>query len=120
MGDDNWSVRRLANRAGIAESSVRRYIAELETAGIFVTEWPLDKAVIAVRAYRDGHNSKAIALLGDQPYLGSTMWLVSREDPKGVSKMFSTLLQATAFIEQNPFGTYHLSPIGNMGQEAVA
>lgn len=117
MGDEKWSVRRLANRVGMPETSVRRYISELETVGIFITEWTLDRAIIALKAYKGGHGPQAIELLGHQPYIGTTTWLVSGTD---TARVFSNLLQATAYIDQHPHGTYHLSPIGTMGLEAHA
>jgi hypothetical protein len=92
-------------------------VGELEAAGIAVTGWGLNRAVIGIRAYRGGHTKDAIAVIGDLCYIGSTCWLVSGEQ---VAQTFSTLLQATAFIEDHPHGTYHLSPLAAMGLEAVA
>lgn len=116
IGDLNWGSRRMANRAAIPETSVRRMIGELEAAGIAVSDWPLDKAMVALKAYRDGHSKHAIAALAGQPYLSSTSWLVSAG---AEARVFGSLLRATAYIDENPGVTYHLSPVGVMGLDAA-
>jgi hypothetical protein len=119
MGDDVWSVRRLANRCGVREAALARDLAELEAAGVYLREWQLDRAVIAVGAYRGGHGPHAIATLGQVPFLGSTAWLASTDNTTD-AHVFSTLLHATTYIADHPSSTWHLSPVGLMGLEVTA
>lgn len=116
LAEETWSVRRLASRTGMPQTSCRRLIAELEAADVRVTEWPLDRAMIGVKAYLGGHSVEAVRLVGLQPFIGSSSWLVSGDRS---ARVFSTLLQATAYIEEHPDGTYHLSPVGTMGLEVA-
>lgn len=114
---DHWSTRRLAAHLCIPNTTLQRLLDDLALAGIAVTDWPFDRAVIAVKAYRVGHSREAIALLGIQPHFGSTSWLVSGADS---ARIFSNLLQATAHIDAYPGDIFHLSPISLLGNEAHA
>ncbi len=119
MIGEEWSTRRLAFQAGVPETTARRLIEELEQAGTHLTSWDLDRAIIGLRAFRGGHTPQAIKLIGEAAIIGTTTWLLS--SPKGGCKIFSTLLQATSYLESHTFGdTFALSPIGTMGQEVVS
>lgn len=115
LGDDTWSDRRLASRAGLGERAVTRELDALALAGLDVRAWPLDRAVVAVKASRAGHDAAALTLLVETPYLSATSWLVSTGEPGIPARLYASLLQATAWIEQHPFASFHLSPVGTLG-----
>jgi hypothetical protein len=115
--DGIWSTRRLATHVGIPNTSLQRLIDDLAVEGTAITNWSFDRAVLAVKAYKDGHTKKAITLIGSHPHIGYSSWLVSGDN---TATIFPNLLQATAHIDTHPNGTYHLSPIGAMGSEVAA
>lgn len=120
MNPDRWGVQRLANHSGTTVHAAQKSIDLLYGRGLDIREWKFDRALIAIRLLNDGHEPDAIAVVGALPHVSANMWLVSSSSDRVEPTVFSSLLQATAHIEQNPDITYRLSRIGVMGLEAVA